>query len=113
MRRSLVGNLVKRVPPIKQSHRLFQRPVLCLNDEEPQKGKFACKSADVHELYMKTNQCSLSDEYEHMTDVVLPSNGVQHDRVHILVKNKRDRHHKGKDVEPLDTEAERQNLNRV
>ena len=60
----------------------------------------------------KTNQCLFLD-YEHTTDVVLPSEGVQRDRVHILVKNERDRHHKGKDVEPLGAEAERQNLDRV
>lgn len=116
VRLGMVRDFVDGVLAIEQRRRLLQRPVLGLHDVEPQKDEFECEPANVHELGRRRRLvstvvrygCTLSATY-----VVLPSQGLQCDRVDVLVKDEGDRNDKAEDVEPFGTETVWQDFDRI
>ena len=115
MRRCIVHNLMDRIFTVKECRRLLQRPVLCLHDKEPQKDTLACKPAHVHKLIQGElfNAQLVFHRQSDATYIVLPPQRVQRNRVHVLIKDERERDHKVEDTEAFGPEVERQDLDRV
>ena len=63
----------------------------------------------VHECQSPTG----TDRQSDATYIVLPPQRVQRNRVHVLIKDERERDHKVEDTEAFGPEVERQDLDRV